>query len=194
MQVTDELMKEHQMILKYLELMERYIEFSKASRRENILLEKAQDFISFIQIFTDTYHHAKEEDVLFKYMQAPGVLSHCNPLPVMLSEHEQGRMYVLNMIDAVANSNIESLYEIIYGYCQLLKQHIFKEDNVLYSMAENGLSDEDKIAIESEYQQIEEKLDKQAVWNDYEEKYSALENYLNSKISITESQCDQTAV
>ena len=194
MQVTDELMKEHQMILKYLELMERYIEFTKASRRENILLEKTQDFISFIQVFTDTYHHAKEEDVLFKYMQAPGVLSHCNPLPVMLSEHEQGRMYVLNMINAVANMNVDSLYESIYGYCQLLKQHVFKEDNVLYSMAENGLSDEDKIAIESEYQQIEGKLDKQAVWNYYEEKYSALENYLDSEISITESQRGQAAV
>jgi hemerythrin-like domain-containing protein len=185
MQVTDELMKEHQMILKYLDLMERYIEFSKTSRRENILLEKAQDFISFIQKFADTYHHAKEEDVLFKYLQAPGVLSHCNPLPVMLSEHEQGRMYVRNMIDALANINIESLYENIYGYCQLLRQHIFKEDNVLYPMAEDGISDEDKISLENEYKHIEEKLNKQAIWNEYEEKYSELENCLNSNMAIS---------
>lgn len=185
MQVTDELMKEHQLILKYLDLMERYVEFSKTSRRENILLEKAQDFISFIQQFADTYHHAKEEDVLFKYLQTPGVLTHCNPLPVMLSEHEQGRTHVRNMIDAVENINIENIYENVSDYCQLLRQHIFKEDNVLYPMAENGLPDEDKIAVESEYKQIEKKLNKQVIWNEYEEKYSELENCLNSNMAIS---------
>ncbi len=186
MQVTGELMKEHQMILKYLDLLERYVEFSKTSRCENIFLEKAQDFISFIQQFVDTYHHAKEEDVLFQYLQAPGVLSHCNPLPVMLSEHEQGRMYVQNMADAVVNINIESLYENAYSYCQLLRQHIFKEDNVLYRMAENGLSEQEKIAVESEYKKIEKNLNKILNWNVYEEKYSDLENHINNKVLTIE--------
>ena len=109
MQVTHELMNEHQLILKYLNLMERYVEFSQTNDNKYLLMEKAQDFISFIQIFTDTYHHAKEEDVLFKYLQAPGVLSHCNPLPVMLSDHEQGRMYAQNMKDALANNDLITL-------------------------------------------------------------------------------------
>lgn len=187
MQVTHELMNEHKLIIKYLDLMERYIESSQTNRHENLLLEKAQDFISFIQKFADTYHHAKEEDVLFKYMQAPGVLSHCNPLPVMLSEHEQGRTYVQNMNDAVANENVESLCKNAYGYSQLLKQHISKENNVLYPMAEEGISDDDKIAVENEYRQIEEELNKRAIWNEYEEKYSELESCLDSKMAIPES-------
>ena len=185
MQVTHELMNEHQLILKYLDLMERYIEYSQTNKDEYLLLEKAQDFISFIQKFADTYHHAKEEDILFKYLQAPGVLSHCNPLPIMLSEHEQGRMYVQNMKDAVADANMETLCKNAYGYCQNLRQHIFKEDNVLYPMAEEGISDDDKIALKNEYKQMEEKLNKQTIWNEYEEKYSELESCLNCKISTT---------
>ena len=188
MQVTHELMNEHQLILKYLDLMERYIEFSQTNEDEDLLLEKARDFISFIQKFADSYHHAKEEDALFKYLQKPGVLSHCNPLPIMLSDHEQGRMYVQNMKDAVTDTNMESLCENASAYSQHLKQHIFKEDNVLYSMAENGISDDDKIALDNEYKQIEEKLNKQAIWDEYEEKYSELECCLNSKVAITESQ------
>ncbi len=183
MQVTHELMNEHQLILKYLDLMERYAEFCQTNKDEYLLLEKAQDFISFIQIFTDSYHHAKEEDILFKYLQAPGVLSHCNPLPVMLSEHEQGRMYVQNMKDALENNNLKILCENISAYSQLLNQHIFKENNVLYPMAEEGLSDDDKIAIDNEYKQIEEKSNKQAIWNEFEEKYSKLEDCLNNKIT-----------
>jgi hemerythrin-like domain-containing protein len=188
MQVTHELMNEHQFILKYLDLMERYVDFSQADGQEYFLLEKAQEFISFIQKYTDAYHHAKEEDVLFKYLQTPGVLSHCNPLPVMLSEHEQGRMYVQNMKDAVINKNAKSLCETIYSYCQLLKQHIVKEDNILYPMAEEGLSNDNKISVKNEYKKIDEKLNKQQIWKEYEEKYSELESCLNSKIVTNESQ------
>ena len=185
MQVTHELMNEHQLILKYIDLMERYIEFSQTNKSDNLLLEKAQDFISFIQKFADNYHHAKEEDILFKYLQVPGVLSHCNPLPVMLADHERGRMYVRNMKDALENNNLNNLCENTSAYSQLLKQHIFKEDNVLYPMAENGMSDDDKISLENEYKQIEEKLNKQAIWNEFEEKYSELESCLNRKMSLT---------
>ncbi len=185
MQVTHELMNEHQLILKYLDLMERYIEFSQTNRDENLLLEKAQDFISFIQRFADTYHHAKEEYILFRYLEAPGVLTHCNPLPIMLSDHEQGRNYVQNMKDALENNNLDNLCENMSAFSQHLKHHIFKEDNVLYPMAENGLSDDDKIALDNEYKQAEEKLNKQALWNEYEEKYSELEDCLNGKISAT---------
>jgi len=185
MQVTHELMNEHQLILKYLDLMERYVEFSQTNNNEDLLLQKAQDLISFTQKFTDTYHHAKEEDILFKYLQAPGVLSHCNPLPVMLSDHEQLRMYVRNMKGALENNDLITLCDNVSAYTQQLKAHIFKENNILYPMAEDGLSDDNKIAIENEYKQFEEKLDKQAIWNEYEEKYTELESCLNSKLSVT---------
>ncbi len=181
MQVTKELMSEHDFIIKYLDLLEKYVESSQSNNQENPLLEKAQDFCNFIQQFADTYHHAKEEDILFRYLEAPGVLSHCNPLPVMLSEHNQGRMFVQNMNDAVANEDVKSLCKNAFSYSQLLRQHIFKENNVLYPMAEEGLSDENKIAIEKEYKQIEEKLDKQKIWDKFEAKYSELESCLNSE-------------
>ena len=120
-------------------------------------------------------------------MQAPDVLSHCNPLPVMLHEHEQGRMYTRKIKDALANNDLKTLCDNAYAYSQTLKQHIFKEDNILYPMAENGLSDDTKIAVENEYKQIEKKLNKQVIWNEYEEKYSELERCLDSKIAIPES-------
>jgi hemerythrin-like domain-containing protein len=102
----------------------------------------------------------------------------------MLSDHEQGRMYTRNMKDAQANNDLETLCDNACAYSQTLKQHIFKEDNILYPMAENGLSDDDKISIGNEYQQIEEKLGKQAIWSEYEGKYSELESCLNNKISV----------
>ncbi len=111
-------------------------------------------------------------------------MSNCNPLLVMPSDHDKGRMYVRSINTALINSNIETLCENAYAYSQHLKQHIFKEDTVLFPTAENEISDKDKIVLENEYRQIEEKLNRRVIWNEYEEKYSALESYLNSKISV----------
>ncbi len=186
MQVTHELMNEHQLILKYIELMERYINFSQANEEDNLLFEKAQDFVDFIKVFADSYHHVKEEDMLFKYLQTPGVLSHCNPLPVMLSDHEQGRMFVQNMTEAMSSENKNNFCTNASNYGQLMQQHIMKEDNILYPMAEEGLSDDNKIALDNEYKQIEEQIDKQHIWKKFQEKHLELESCLNSKVTLTE--------
>jgi hemerythrin-like domain-containing protein len=116
-------------------------------------------------------------------------LSHCNPLPVMMSEHEKGRIYVSHMRVSVTNNDLNGLCENIYEYCQLLKQHILKEDQILYPMAEEGVSDKDKLLIDDEYNQIEEKFNKQVLWNEFEEKYSELENFLNNIMQECESTC-----
>jgi hemerythrin-like domain-containing protein len=62
-----------------------------------------------------------------------------------------------------------------------------KEDNVLYHMAEEGIADDDKIALDKEYQQIEENLGKQNIWNEFEALYSNLEKCLESKMAVPAS-------
>ena len=181
MQVTNDLMEEHQLILKYIELMEQYITISRENRAEDIFLKNASIFIGFIRNFADTFHHEKEEDILFRYMDEPGVLTHCNPLPQMLLEHDQGRKYVKEMSDAVNNSDMDSLIGNAWSYAQLLKEHIFKEDNILYPMAEAGIPESQKNSLLEEYRAAEERLNSQAIWTEYKQKYSELEGQLNER-------------
>ena len=179
MQISDDLKKEHQFILKYIGLMERYIEFSLENSNKPILLDKAEEFIGFIQKFADEFHHAKEEDILFKHLAAPGVLTHCNPLPQMLAEHDLGRKYVQEMKDSLTNKDLNKLIESTRNYGKLLKEHIQKEDNILYPMAENGIVDPEKNTLRNEYNNVETQIGAQDVWNEYEKKYVKLESYLN---------------
>jgi hemerythrin-like domain-containing protein len=179
MQISDDLKKEHQLILKYIGLMERYIEFSLENSNKPILLDKAEEFIGFIQKFADQFHHAKEEDLLFKYLAAPGVLTHCNPLPQMLVEHDLGRKYVQGMKDSLTNKDLDKLIDNTRDYGKLLKEHIQKEDNILYPMAENGIADPVKNALRNEYNNVEMQIGAQNVWNEYEKKFVELEKYLN---------------
>jgi hemerythrin-like domain-containing protein len=102
----------------------------------------------------------------------------------MMSDHDNGRMYLRNINCALTTNNPEALCENAYAFSQHLKQHIYKEDNILYPMAEAGISDKDKISLENEYKKIEKKLNKTELWKEHEEKYSKLESYLNNKISV----------
>jgi hemerythrin-like domain-containing protein len=175
MLVTENLMKEHQLILKYVDLLERYVEFSLKHPGNPVLLEKAAGFIEFIHEFADHFHHAKEEDILFRYLEVPGVLTHCNPVPQMLMEHDKGREYVRNMEQAVQTEALNELASNAVQYAQLLKEHIYKEDNILYPMGENGLSDEAKTALLKECAETEQRLDSRALWDKYENIYRELE-------------------
>jgi hemerythrin-like domain-containing protein len=175
MLATENLMKEHQLILKYVDLMERYVEFSLKRPDTPVLLEKAAGFINFIHEFADHFHHAKEEDILFRYLGVPGVLTHCNPVPQMLMEHDKARELLKNMGQAVQAKELKQLADNAAQYARLLKEHIYKEDNILYPMGEAGLSDEAKTALLKECAQTDERLDSRAIWDKYKTLCTELE-------------------
>ncbi len=168
MLVTENLMKEHQLILRYVDLMGRYSEFSLRHPDRPIILERAACFIAFVHEFADHFHHAKEEDILFRYLEEPGVLAHCNPVPQMLFEHGKAREYVRNMELALEAKMVNELAMNAVQYAGLLREHIYKEDNILYPMGEGGLSDQAKTAVLKEYAEVDGSLDNKGIWERYE--------------------------
>jgi len=180
MLATEHLMKEHQLILKYVALLERYVELGSKNSEPSLLFEKAPVFIQFIHEFADEFHHAKEENILFRYLEQPGVLSHCNPIPQMLNEHGKARELVLNMENALLSNDIDKLEVNGVQYARLLKEHIYKEDNILYPMGERGLSDTAKSSLLKEYAETDERLDSQSIWCKYEALAADLESQLNA--------------
>jgi hemerythrin-like domain-containing protein len=64
-------------------------------------------------------------------------------------------------------------------YARLLKEHIYKEDNILYPMAERGLSDEAKSSLLKDYTETDNRINSQDIWRKYEILYNELELQLN---------------
>ena len=150
--ITNELSAEHQNILKVIGIV-----MQECDRLESgAALNKPffEDIVYFIRNYADGFHHAKEEDILFKAMLGSNGQMHCNPIPVMLHEHDEGRRYVAGMISALGHDQKEVLIDNARGYCYLLHNHILKEDNVLYPMAEEALSEEEKSAVENGYREV----------------------------------------
>ncbi len=162
--ITQILSDEHQTILKVID----------AVNTECAALEKGKTLdsgffhktINFIKNYADKFHHAKEEDVLFKAMLENVEHLHCNPIPVMLHEHDEGRAFVQGMEQGISEKNTDKIIENARGYGMLLQQHIYKEDNVLYPMAEEVLSEEQKELVNRKYAEVEAILKKELNVND----------------------------
>ncbi|MGQ1783979.1 hemerythrin domain-containing protein [Saccharicrinis sp. GN24d3] len=159
MNITKILSDEHQTILKVIDAVLK--ECNEIENGKVLEIGFFQKTIDFIKNYADKFHHAKEEDILFKAMLENIENLHCNPIPVMLHEHDEGRKYVKGMEDGLTNSDTRQILENARGYCFLLQQHIYKEDNVLYPMAEEALSDEQKDLVNQRYQKIESELNKE---------------------------------
>ncbi len=144
---TKILMDEHKNILKLIEALDKEAGFLESGKQIN--KEFFIKAIDFIRSYADKFHHAKEEDILFKEFTkaAEEGCVHCNPVEQMLHEHDLGRGFVKGVEEALKENNKTKLAENAKGYVNLLKEHIFKEDNILYPMAERALGKQEENMI-----------------------------------------------
>jgi len=110
--------------------------------------------VDFIKNYADKFHHSKEEDILFLELNKDGVLEHCNPIEQMLHEHNLGRGFVKGLSEAVDKGDKAEAVKNARGYCDLLQEHIFKEDNILYPMADTALKEETQKSIAGKFAKI----------------------------------------
>jgi hemerythrin-like domain-containing protein len=162
MRPTQELSAEHQAILLMIRILEKMSDRLEAGEKvAPVHLEKAVDFI---KVFADKCHHGKEEDLLFPAMEKAGIPRSGGPLGVMLSEHVEGRGYVRAMAEALAGIKKGDrraggqFAENARNYGALLSRHIFKEDNILYPMADGRLSAAQQDELAACFAEVEEKV------------------------------------
>jgi hemerythrin-like domain-containing protein len=159
MKATQILIEEHEAIKRMLSILEKIVDELESSGKANI--EHLENIQEFITVFADRCHHAKEENVLFPAMTDEGFPQEEGPLKVMLSQHEQGRSFVKGFGEALAKyqagdiSTIPTIVENARGYIALLRDHIDKENNILYPIADMHLSQDKDETLIKKFEQIE---------------------------------------
>jgi len=124
-------------------------------------LEPWKKALDFIRHFADQCHHFKEEKVLFPALEAHGIPSEGGPIGMMLMEHEEGRSYVRAMLAAISliegknEASKASLVSSAQAYCRLLREHIQKEDDVLFRMADEVIPDAEQKQLAAAFAQHE---------------------------------------
>jgi hemerythrin-like domain-containing protein len=159
MQATSILIQEHRVIEQVLECLVRIV--LRFQKDGTLNLKDAGEAVHFFRGFADRCHHGKEETYLFPMMESKGIPREGGPLGVMLHEHESGRAHIRAMreaLDAAEGGSQEALGRFIenaQAYSRLLRDHIQKEDQCLFPMAEQVIGPKDEAALLDLFEHVE---------------------------------------
>jgi hemerythrin-like domain-containing protein len=174
MKATDGLKEEHRIIERVLVSIEQAANLLRTGEKNDpSFFIEATDFIKG---FADGCHHKKEEGVLFPALIESGMSQESGPVAVMLSEHTEGRRFTKVMREAAErmlsgdSSAKDQVIKNARSYVSLLRQHIVKEDNILFPMVDNVIPQMKQQNIMIAFEQIEH----QEAGEGMHEKYSNL--------------------
>ena len=144
---TAGLRDEHEVILQALAVLERVADRLASGRPVND--STLTDLVQFLQTFADRCHHGKEEDQLFPAMRAKGA---GGPLALFLEEHEEGRRYLRTLASSAPSAERAAAAR---RYVGMLQDHIERENEVLFPMADELFTAEEHGALARAYADVE---------------------------------------
>jgi hemerythrin-like domain-containing protein len=154
---TASLRRDHDLIEKVIKAMESTIQLLNDGKQipESILLP----VIDFSKNFTDVCHHSKEENSLFPALEQAGMPRNMGPIAMMLIDHERSREIGKEMEnsakDYISSGNSTKLISDMQQYVEHITEHLWKENNKLFMMAEARLQYVSK-KVDKELNDIEE--------------------------------------
>ncbi len=138
---TTSLRRDHDLIEKVIKSMETTAQLLESGTK--IPASILNPVIDFSKNFTDVCHHTKEEKSLFPALGKAGMPTNMGPIAKMLMEHEETRK-IGNRIEESADNyfktdNATQLISDMKEYVEHVTEHLWKENNRLFMMAEARL-------------------------------------------------------
>lgn len=159
MKATQQLKDEHEGIQLMLNIMETISNDLEKGKELNI--DQFEKILEFIKGFADKCHHGKEEDILFPALIDFGMSKDRGPIAVMLYEHQLGRSHIKELslaFEEFKKGNKQAVKMIISSsrnYVELLRDHIEKENNILFMMADKVLNETEQLKIFESFEKLE---------------------------------------
>jgi len=138
---TVSLRRDHELIEKVIKAMEATTELLINGKQipESILLP----VVDFSKNFTDVCHHSKEENALFPALEQAGMPRNMGPIAMMLIDHERsreiGKRMEVSAKEYLDSGNSTNLVNDMKQYTEHITEHLWKENNKLFLMAEARL-------------------------------------------------------
>jgi hemerythrin-like domain-containing protein len=134
MNLLQELRLEHRLIERVLGALRSYA--LRLSKGEAV---HADGFalLQFLETYAGDWHHAREEEVLFRALNAgAGLPFGRGPIAVMLADHEQLSRSVKALRRTWSDGDRAEFEQVACAYVRLLSTHIDAENSVLFPESE----------------------------------------------------------
>jgi hemerythrin-like domain-containing protein len=174
---TDHLIQEHKLILRAV-----YTVKAMADQAGQMRMPDADDveaLLGFFRHFADEHHQTKEESILFPSLRQSSATTSSNATRQMAFEHEQERSLIQALEESLRTRNHADFAHFGHRLGDVLSNHIYKEDNILFRLAEEALTKEADSSVTREMVKFDESL-RPGVYNDWMRTLDRLEwKYLN---------------
>jgi len=153
------LVDEHVLIKKWLALIPEVLPRLDLKSEDDRQL--VRDGVDFIRSYADKFHHAKEEDILFKYFD-----DNLDMVKVMCEDHKTARNHVKAIVEGLEVQDRQTVVHHLSAYRDLLSQHIKREDEIMFPWMDKQLS------ISQVGEMFSKFLDVEAQMDSYPQKYA----------------------
>lgn len=183
MNATEWLKRDHTLILEALDLLQKMMDAAAAGSA--IPEAKAREMLDFFRSFADDYHHHKEEAALFPALESAGLVA---PVTVMTSEHKEGRDLLRSLEEALPMLSLptpehEVVADIARTYSALLRDHIQKENEVLFRMADRVLMPSEDAEITEAFADLDRSQPAGGAFVVYKKRIEGLRAWLDEALS-----------
>ena len=175
MKSTDLLSQEHKLILRALDVLDA-LAASMEARGE--FDEDAVDrVLDFLRWFANAHHQSKEDTILFPAIRTCAGAQD-RPVRHMMFEHDQKHQSIEDLEKNVRLGKLSDFVAAANKLSSTLRNHIYKEDQLLFPEADSLLSSRQDDAIFEQLQRFDTPLDKRTLEQKQSELHSLEWKYL----------------
>jgi len=150
-QLAEILTLEHELICEALTCLQSIADECAADGR--LREHAAREVLDFFCVFVDQCHRRKVERCLFAVMARQEFPTDYGPLGVLISEREQARRHLRNMIESIDGAALGHLAAVgrfinhARLYVELLRNHIRTEDKHVFPLANQRVTESDQRSL-----------------------------------------------
>jgi hemerythrin-like domain-containing protein len=137
------------------------VAIDKGQRADVTLLKTA---VQFFRVYADKLHHGKEEALFFPMLVKRGVPPQGCPIGGLNHEHEKGRALVGTLEECITfyeqkkPGAQDSLVQTLRGIFDLYQNHIWKEDAMVFPMADKVLTEADQKELSGKFAGVDKSI------------------------------------
>jgi len=177
MKPTEDLMIEHNSIKSMLKIMSKISESIKA---KNVFYTiDVEKIIDFLYVYIDQCHRVKEEKFFYPSFKSGNLPVDIDPEELM-NEHALGNVYLKEIICSVENCKMgnifscEKIADCMINYVRFIQNHILKEENTYFSLADKVLSEEKQNELCEQFKTIDDEFFGHGVHKHFDEYFNDL--------------------
>ena len=137
----DFLRREHRDILRSLDRLETLA--GELEANPDASTDEVQSLIEYFQDFVDGHHETLEEEYLFPVLETRHLTRAAGPIGALSREHKVTHALLAEMVRA----DRPRLPGILRDYANHVREHIRKEEDLLFPKAEKALTEEDHCSL-----------------------------------------------